>query len=366
MSMQLSSPPPPPPSSPCLQPITKKHRNLPWIIGESDASKQSPPISSRVLRPRHNAPAPPALELPKSTSSKISKSSKPARRRRRRRSSTPPILPEPSSPPVASSPYIFDDDFYNNRSINNEFGVDIKAATYGAQTNRQMKWMREIHETIIDNAQIQGGFIPLDIPFRSLEATLLESVTFEDPASYFELFFTDLQFERFATNTNKYAAWWHEQHPNQRFWRFHPTTATECKVYVAVLIFLGAARNRNIYSNWISPVRNSPCIKLKWRRYQQFAKFFKVSDLEVDQQIEPQDWHCKLSPLDTDLQETFQGVVIPGSQISYDEMMIPFRGNSIHLTKVPGKPDPNGFKLWTVGEKGYVYDWLYYSGRFSK
>ena len=27
-----------------------------------------------------------------------------------------------------------------------------------------------------------------------------------------------------------------------------------------------------------------------------------------------------------------------------------------------GKPDPDGYKIWALAWKGYLYDWLYYSG----
>lgn len=37
----------------------------------------------------------------------------------------------------------------------------------------------------------------------------------------------------------------------------------------------------------------------------------------------------------------------------------------MHITKVLGKPQPNGFKCWTIGEKGYLYNWLYYLGAFG-
>ena len=42
--------------------------------------------------------------------------------------------------------------------------------------------------------------------------------------------------------------------------------------------------------------------------------------------------------------------------------MIPFRGRSAYRTKVPGKLDPDGYKIWALAWKGYLYDWLYYSG----
>ena len=42
--------------------------------------------------------------------------------------------------------------------------------------------------------------------------------------------------------------------------------------------------------------------------------------------------------------------------------MVPFKGRSIHTVKLPGKPIPEGFKLWCLGSfEGYYYDWLIHS-----
>jgi hypothetical protein len=81
--------------------------------------------------------------------------------------------------------------------------------------------------------------------------------------------------------------------------------------------------------------------------------------------IKGADWHKKLSPLDTHLQERSQAAAIPGSRLSYDEIMIGWRGRSKHVTVVKNKPQPNGLKVWAIREKGYLYDWLYYSGVYS-
>ena len=42
--------------------------------------------------------------------------------------------------------------------------------------------------------------------------------------------------------------------------------------------------------------------------------------------------------------------------------MIPFWGCSAYTTKCLRKPDPDGFKNWVLVEKGYLYNYLYYSG----
>jgi hypothetical protein len=90
----------------------------------------------------------------------------------------------------------------------------------------------------------------------------------------------------------------------------------------------------------------------------------KVSDIGQDREHAdiPGDWHFKVSLLDSRLMERFKAAVTLGSKISYDEIMPGFRGRSPDVTKVPGKPVPNGFKVWAFCDHGYIYDWLYFSG----
>jgi len=93
----------------------------------------------------------------------------------------------------------------------------------------------------------------------------------------------------------------------------------------------------------------------------------KVSDIDQDNEYVDVlgDWHFRLSLFDNRLMERFQTAMTPGSRVAYDEQMLPFTGRSAHVTKVPGKPYPDGFKVWALCNRGYLYGWLYYSGTAS-
>jgi len=84
----------------------------------------------------------------------------------------------------------------------------------------------------------------------------------------------------------------------------------------------------------------------------------KVSDIDQDDEHVdvPSDWHFKISPLDSILMERFQDAVILGSKVLYDEQMLGFHGHSAHVTKVPGKPCPDSFKIWALYDHSYIYD----------
>ena len=41
--------------------------------------------------------------------------------------------------------------------------------------------------------------------------------------------------------------------------------------------------------------------------------------------------------------------------------MIPYLGYTRHAIKAPHKPIKQGYKLWKLGDLGYIYSWLWYS-----
>src|SRR5436189_3076734 len=41
--------------------------------------------------------------------------------------------------------------------------------------------------------------------------------------------------------------------------------------------------------------------------------------------------------------------------------MIPYLGHTRHAIKAPHKPIKQGYKLWKLGDLGYIYSWLWYS-----
>jgi hypothetical protein len=43
--------------------------------------------------------------------------------------------------------------------------------------------------------------------------------------------------------------------------------------------------------------------------------------------------------------------------------MMPYRGRTVHKTKMKNKPIPEGYKIWVLADNGYVSDWLWHSQR---
>jgi Transposase IS4 len=69
----------------------------------------------------------------------------------------------------------------------------------------------------------------------------------------------------------------------------------------------------------------------------------------------------KLSPLFEHLRIQFKAFCIPSQNVSVDEMMKAFTGRSVHTVKMNNKPIGEGYKMWALADRGYVWDFMWYS-----
>ena len=72
----------------------------------------------------------------------------------------------------------------------------------------------------------------------------------------------------------------------------------------------------------------------------------------------------KVDPVISALKNNFQSAYYPHCELSIDEAMIPFKGQSSMKQYVPLKPVKRGFKVWAMADarNGYVYDFNVYTG----
>ena len=69
----------------------------------------------------------------------------------------------------------------------------------------------------------------------------------------------------------------------------------------------------------------------------------------------------RVEPIYSSVRAHCQQAIIPLSWVTVDEVMIAFRGRSVHIVKQKNKPINEGYKIWALGFEGYCYDWLFYS-----
>lgn len=93
-------------------------------------------------------------------------------------------------------------------------------------------------------------------------------------------------------------------------------------------------------------------------RYRQIKRFLHISMPEDTASISRKDWWRKLEPLSSHLRKQSQALMLPGTHLSIDEMMISFTGRSFHTVRIPSKPIPRGYKVIALCSMGYTIDWI--------
>jgi hypothetical protein len=88
---------------------------------------------------------------------------------------------------------------------------------------------------------------------------------------------------------------------------------------------------------------------MAYHRYQQIKRYFYVSAPAEDQP-----WYSKLSLLYEHLNTQFKAFYVLSQNVSVDEMMESFTSWSAHTLKMPNKPIKEGYKMWGLGDHGYI------------
>ena len=52
---------------------------------------------------------------------------------------------------------------------------------------------------------------------------------------------------------------------------------------------------------------------------------------------------------------------MPGAHLAVNETIQCFTGCAREIVNIPSKPTPEGFKIWILGNKGYILDWMWHA-----
>jgi Transposase IS4 len=203
-------------------------------------------------------------------------------------------------------------------------------------------------------------------PFRLFDVRTLPD-DIRSPIHYFELFWGLEIWDLLVQNTNAYAQYKEARGKENksskiRWWK--ATTIYEMRIFIALLIYIGIIGASNIESFWDKDglTIHKPMKFMTFYRFEQIKRYFHISPPPSTTARTPSSqWHLKLEPLASMLRTKFQTYVILSQNVSFDEMMVPFSGRSTHTLKMPNKPIKEGFKLWALCDRGYLWDFLFYS-----
>lgn len=140
---------------------------------------------------------------------------------------------------------------------------------------------------------------------------------------------------------------------------WHPLTRNELIVWLGSLFWMGRHYEHNREYYWNDNISHFGQQVMSKTRWEQIHRFLKINNAERQ---EGQLWWYKVDPMLTTVRQNIQNAVYPASWLAVDELMIPFQGRTKHSIKIRGKPIKEGFKMWCLGFKGYIWTFRFHSG----
>jgi Transposase IS4 len=90
------------------------------------------------------------------------------------------------------------------------------------------------------------------------------------------------------------------------------------------------------------------------KRYQQIHRFFSLNNINTTLTPPNAPWFYRIQHVAGLVRTACQNAYIPSSDIAIDEAMVAFQGRSKDTVKLKGKPIDTGYKMWCIGDHGYI------------
>ena len=180
------------------------------------------------------------------------------------------------------------------------------------------------------------------------------------PGQIFQVFFTDAIVSQICTETNRYYDQSHKQ-KNAKYTKWKPTTVTEIKAFIGVLIAMGITKLPEMRDYWR---KNSLCY-VSWFSTVftrgRFEAILNVLHLVDNKQCTNNDKLYKLGNLHNKLNINFYKAYTPERNLAVDEQMIGTKCRVSCIQYMPAKPKKFGIKLWALCESssGYCLQFKY-------
>jgi Transposase IS4 len=190
-------------------------------------------------------------------------------------------------------------------------------------------------------------------PFQSLATGLSELDTFQQ-------LLTPAIIDRIIAATNSYAENTQkneEPYPHARSW--NPINSTDIWRFIGCLLYMGYHQIANHEEHWSKSGYLRKFMSL--RRYHQTHRYFTLRDGTVNPRKEKETFAWKLEPVASIIKQNCKALWSPSSHLAVDEAMIAYKGRTVDKVKLPNKPIKEGYKVWVLGDAGYVYDGLWHS-----
>ena len=223
-------------------------------------------------------------------------------------------------------------------------------------------------------------FQPMVMKGRLSPQPLLPPGAGIEPYELFSLFIPEDLYATISRHTNLYADL-HAGH--SRPWKpgcsrpWKPTTPGDIKIFFAAIFYMAAWGSLPIDAYWRSGevVFTRLQESISQTRFEQIQRFLHISDPRTNafEPASPEDeelydvatldslWWYKVEPLVGRFRQACTQYYQPSDSVAIDESVIRCFGRSFHTYKLPNKPIPQGYKLYALADRGYIWYWFFAS-----
>lgn len=146
-------------------------------------------------------------------------------------------------------------------------------------------------------------------------------------------------------------------------------TMMELKAFIGLLLLAGllGKSKRSLKSLWKRSPLESPIFKatMSRNRFEKIISRLRFDDKTTREERRKVDKFAAIREIWSDFQENLKTCYIPGSHVTIDEQLLPFKGKCPFRQFIPKKPDKYGLKLWLCVDvqSYYVFNAFPYIGR---
>ncbi|CAF1527960.1 unnamed protein product [Adineta ricciae] len=146
-------------------------------------------------------------------------------------------------------------------------------------------------------------------------------------------------------------------------------TMIELKAFIGLLLLAGllGKSKKSIKSIWKRSPLESPIFKatMARNRFEKIISCLRFDDKTTREERKKTDKFAAIREIWSDFQDNLKTCYIPGSYVTIDEQLLPFRGRCPFRQFIPKKPDKYGLKFWLCVdvESYYVFNAFPYIGR---
>ncbi|GFV57698.1 piggyBac transposable element-derived protein 4 [Trichonephila clavipes] len=253
----------------------------------------------------------------------------------------------------------FEDEFENSILENNEIEIDV-SANFDEEADGLFSWK-----------EVEGSEMINVLPFSSKVGLKVDAISFKTENDFFKLMLIDEILAVLVEETNRYAFDLLNLHGESSDKRKHassckPTDKNEILKFLGLILLMGHIEKDSIQDYWTTDnLIETPIFRevMPRDRFLMILKFLHFSDnsLKESRGSPTYDRLWKIRKVFDSFNRIFKEVYDPTENLSFDEVIIKFKGRVLFKQYIPKKRKQWGLKMYKIADAtGYTYDMRVY------